>query len=395
MLNLLTNLTWMDFVDIMLITFVVYQLFILFHRTKGFRILIGLAFLAIIYIMVRSWGLFLSTWVFQVFWQAFIILIIIVFQPEIREVLEKVNLLNFLQGKKNHSSDTSKIEAVSRAVFSMAERRIGAIIVFKQKDDLKDLIRGSIQFDGEISEPILLSIFQKSSSIHDGAILIDGGRIKTVAGYLPMTERENLPNHYGSRHRACLGLSEKSDAFIIVVSEETGDVSVVQHEKIRKIKDMRLLYSLIQEHSAQRRKEKDSLIKSFFSTLFIQDWPKKATAFLLVFVLWASLAGQQNYSENLLVPIEYTRIPTTMELVSPPKSAKIFIKGLRKLVSSLKAEDLRIELDVSLSQWGRRTYYISEEEINLPAGIQLEYIDPSVLRLDFRIKNASEKGTSE
>jgi len=254
MINLLTNLKWLDFIDIFLITFVVYQLFLIFHRTKGFRILIGFSFLGVIYIMVRSWGLFLSTWVFQVFWQALIILIIIVFQPEIRDVLEKVNLLNFIQGKKNSSPDASRIEAVSRAVFQMSEKKVGAIIVFKQKDDLKDLIRGSIQLDGEISEPLLLSIFQKSSSIHDGAILINEGRIKTVAGYLPMTERENLPNHYGSRHRACLGLSEKSDAFVIVVSEETGEVSVVQYGKIKKIRDIKSLYSVIQEHFLKKQK---------------------------------------------------------------------------------------------------------------------------------------------
>jgi uncharacterized protein (TIGR00159 family) len=394
MINLLTNLTWLDFVDILLITFVVYQLFILFHRTKGFRILIGLSFLGVIYIMVRSWGLFLSTWVFQVFWQALIILIIIVFQPEIRDVLEKVNLLNFIQGKKNSSPDTSRIEAISRATFQMAENRIGAIIVFKQKDDLKDLIRGSIQLDGEISEPLLLSIFQKSSSIHDGAILIDEGRIKTVAGYLPMTERENLPNNYGSRHRACLGLSEKSDAFVIVVSEEKGEVSFVQYGKIRKIRDVKNLYSVIQEHFLKKKKQKSSFLGAFFSRIILKDGLKKLISFLLVFVLWALLAGQQNYSQNVLVPIEYRKVPANIELVSPPKIAKVSIKGLRKLVSSLKTEDLRIELDISLSQWGRRTYYISKEDINLPAGIQLEYIEPSVLRLDYRVIPAPEKNNN-
>lgn len=394
MISLLTNLKWMDFVDILLITFVVYQLFILFHKTKGFRILIGLSFLAVIYIMVKSWGLFLSTWVFQVFWQALIILIIIVFQPEIRDVLERINLLNFIQGKKNSYPDTPGIIAISRAVFQMSEKKIGAIIVFKQKDDLKDLIRGSIPLNGEISEPVLASIFQKSSSVHDGAILIDEGRIKTVAGYLPMTEREGLPNHYGSRHRACLGLSEKSDAFIIVVSEETGDVSVVQYGKIKKIKDTTNLYNVLEGHILQKQKQKTSFLKAFFSKLIIEDWPKKLIAFLLVFVLWAALAGQQNYSQNLLIPIEYIKIPVNMELVSPPKSANVFIKGIRKLVSSLKTEEIRIELDVSLAQWGRRTYYVSEEDINLPAGIQLEYIDPSVLRLDFRIKPPSENNKS-
>ncbi|MGA1863720.1 MAG: diadenylate cyclase [bacterium] len=334
--------------------------------------------------MVRSWGLFLSTWVFQVFWQALIILIIIVFQPEIREVLEKVNLLNFIQGKKNSSPDTSRIEAISRATFQMAEKKIGAIIVFRQKDDLKDLIRGSIQLDGEISEPLLLSIFQKSSSIHDGAILIDEGRIKTVAGYLPMTERENLPNHYGSRHRACLGLSERSDVFVIVVSEETGEVSFVQYGKIKKIRDVKSLQGIIQEHFL-KKKQKTSFLGGFFSRLILKDGLKKVISFLLVFVLWALLAGQQNYSQNILVPIEYKKVPSNIELVSPPKTAKVSIKGLRKLVSSLKPEDLRIELDISLSQWGRRTYYISKEDINLPAGIELEYIEPSVLRLDYRV----------
>ncbi len=391
MINLLVNIKWLDFVDILLITFVVYQLFIFFHRTKGFRILIGLFCLAIIYIIVNSWGLFLSTWVFQVFWQALIILIIIIFQPEIRDVLEKVNLLNFVQGKKNSSPDSVKIESISRAVFQMAEKRIGAIIVFKQKDDLRGLIRGSIELDGEISEPILLSVFQKSSSVHDGAILIDEGRIKMVAGYLPMTERDSLPNHYGSRHRACLGLSEKSDAFIIVVSEETGDVSVVQYGKLRKVKDVDDLYTVIQEHFLQKQKQKTSFLSAIFSKLIVEDWPKKVVAFLLVFILWASLAGQQNYSQNLIVPIEYREIPANMELVSPPKNAKIFIKGIRKLVSSLKTEEVHVELDVSLAQWGRRTYYISKDDINLPAGIELEYIDPSVFRLDFRDMPATEK----
>jgi hypothetical protein len=206
-----------------------------------------------------------------------------------------------------------------------------------------------------------------------------------------MTEKENLPNHYGSRHRACLGLSEKSDAFIIVVSEETGEVSVVQYGKIERIQDVKTLFNILQEHSLKKQKQKKSFLNVFFSKIFIEDWPKKLIAFLLVFILWASLAGQQNFSQDLFVPIEFKKIPVNLELVSPPKSAKIFIKGLRKLVSSLKSEEIRIELDVSMAQRGRNTYYISKEDINLPAGIQLEYIDPSVLRLEFRFRSIAEK----
>ncbi|MBN2373976.1 diadenylate cyclase CdaA [bacterium] len=384
MINVLTHLKWLDLIDILLITFVVYQIYILFHETKGFRILIGLFCLAVIYVLIKSWGLFLSTWVFEIFWQALIILIIIVFQPEIRDVLAKFNFLDFFQGNKAISPDSSGIEAICRSVFRMAESKTGAIIVFKQRDDLKDLIRDGIRLDGEISETVLLSIFQKSSFIHDGAVLIDGGKIKMAGGYLPMTERENLPKQYGSRHRASLGLSEKSDAFIVVVSEERGEVSVVQNDTIKKVRDIGTLSNIIKGHFIQERKKKLPILKSFLSKMLIEDWSKKATAFLLVFVFWALMAGQQNYSQDLIVPFEYKKIPANMELVSPPQNAKISIKGIRKLVSSLKAEEIRIELDVSLAQWGRRTYYISQKDINLPAGIQLLYIEPSVLKLDFK-----------
>ncbi len=391
MINLLMNLKWLDLVDILLITFVVYQLFILFHKTKGFRILIGFFCLAIIYILVRSWGLFLTTWVFQIFWQALIILFIIVFQPEIREVLAKVNFLDFIQGKRTLSPDSLKIDAICKAVFQMAEEKIGAIIVFKQKDDLKGLIMGGIPFNAEISEPVLMSIFQKNSQIHDGAIIIDEGIIKTVAGYLPMTERENLPNRYGSRHRASIGLSEKSDAFIVLISEEMGTVSIVKNAKIKRIEDMKTFDSNLRELFSPKKKRTPLSIKSILSQIFIEDLTKKGVSFLLVFAFWALLAGQQNFSQNLIVPIEYKKIPINMELVSPPKNAKIFIKGLRKLVSTLKQEDIRIELDVSLAQYGRRTFNFSQKDINLPAGIQLMYMEPSVVKLEFNTIPPIEK----
>ncbi len=382
MVNLVTNLRWLDLIDILLITFFVYQLYSFFSKTRGFRILVGLAGIGFIYLLVKSWGLFLSTWVFQIFWQALIILVIIVFQPEIRQVLERINLLRLFRGKK--STSFLIVEEISRSAFRMSGERIGAIIVIRQKDDLKGLIRDGISLDGKISEPILMSIFQKNSPVHDGVILIEGNRISMVAGYLPMTEKDHIPNRYGSRHRAALGLSEKSDAFIIVVSEERGEVSVIQQGKINKIWDEEELSNNIRAKISERQMQDKPSIKVFISRLFIANWQKKCITFIFVFLFYFMLAGQQNYSHSLLVPIEYKNIPTNKELVSPPKNAKIFIKGLRKLVASIKPEKIHIELDVSLAQWGRRTYNISDGDINLPPGIHLEYIDPSVVRLDFR-----------
>jgi len=390
MINLLMNFKWLDLIDILLITFIAYQLYSLFHKTRAFRILIGLIGLGVIYSLVKSCGLFLSTWVFQVFWQVLIVLIIIVFQPEIREVLERANPLSLLPEKRGVAHDPSMVETISQAVFRMAAERTGAIIVFKQKDDLQHLIRDGIAFDGEISEPILLSIFQKYSPIHDGAILIDGDRIKQVSGFLPLTEKANLPTRYGSRHRAALGLSEQSDAFIIVVSEERGQVSAVQYGQIKRVPDTKALSTLIVEHLSQKKKKSKLSLQDLISRAILDHWPRKLATFCLVFLFWALLAGQQNYSLDLIVPIEYKNIPPNLELASPPKKAKIFIKGTRKLVASLKPDDLRIDLNVSLAQLGRRTFYLSKEDISLPAGIQLEYIDPTLVKLDFRDKSDSQ-----
>ncbi|MGA1826548.1 MAG: diadenylate cyclase [bacterium] len=393
MVNVIANLKWLDIFDILLISLVVYNLYILFHKTKGFRILISLSGLAIIYIMVKSWGLFLSTWVFQAFWQALIVLIIIVFQPEIRQVLERINILYFFRGKKMTPSDSSKLEAVSRAAFKMAQEKIGAIIIFQKKDDITDIIRGGILLDGNIDESILFSFFQKSSPVHDGAVLIDKGRIKLVAGYLPMTIKETLPVHYGSRHRASLGISEQSDAVIIVVSEQKGKVSIVHEGTMKKVTDESELCTTIQEYLWEKEEKKSFAPFSTLSRLLLHNWFVKLVSFLIVFIFWALLAGQQNYSQNLIVPLEYKNIPASMELVSPPQKATISITGVRKLVHSLRTDEISLEVDVSLAQWGRRTYSVSEDNISLPAGIQLLYIDPSIIRLDFRIKPTLENNS--
>jgi len=384
MITLIKNFKLLDLVDILLISFVAYQLYSLFRKTKAFRILIGLMGLGVIYALVRSCGLFLSTWVFQVFWQVLIVLIIIVFQPEIREVLERVNPLSLIPEKKGSPHTPSMVDAVSQAVFHMAEEKTGAIIVFQQKDDLGHLILDGIPLDGQINEPILLSIFQKSSPVHDGAVLIDGSRIKLIAGFLPMTEKDNLPTRYGSRHRASLGLSEQSDAFIVVVSEERGEVSAVQHGQIKRVPDITTLNALIVEHLSQKEKKEKVPIKETISRAVLDNWPRKLAVFFLIFFFWSLLAGQQNYSLDLMVPIEYKNIPPNLKLTSPPKKVKIFIKGIRKLVASLRPDDLRVDLNVSLAQRGRRTFYLSREDISLPAGIQLEYIDPPTVRLEFR-----------
>ncbi|MGB5986787.1 MAG: diadenylate cyclase CdaA, partial [Desulfobacterales bacterium] len=213
-----------DVLDIVLLSFVAYHLYILFHRTKALKAILGLLALGIVYSVAQYWGLFLTTWVFQILWQVLIILLIILFQPEIRQVLERVNPLYAL-GWRKPVGHVPWIESFSRTIFELADQAIGALIVFERNDRLRDIVTDGISLDTDPSREMLLSIFQKNSPLHDGAVLIRNGRISMAASFLPLTPRKGLDREWGTRHRSAIGITEQSDAWVLVVSEETRQVS--------------------------------------------------------------------------------------------------------------------------------------------------------------------------
>jgi len=387
LLAILTDLRFQDVLDILFLAVVVYHLYLWFWGTKAFKALVGLLALGIIFTLARFWGLFLTTWVFQILWQVLIVLIIILFQSEIRQVLERVNPLQML-GLRSFPKSADWVASFVKGIYALAERRIGALIIFERTDLVNELITGGIRLEGEPSSEILMSVFQKESPLHDGALLIRKGRIAKAACYLPLSSTEGLPKNWGTRHRAALGLSERCDAWVLVVSEERGEVSLAREGKIVPIANPEELVDLVGK-ATKTPTVSDGNWRERIRSVVIRRWPIKLGALGLVFVLWLLLAGQQNFEVALTVPVEMKNTPENIEILEPLNpEVLITVRGLRKDASTLNSRNVHAEIDLSPARFGSTLFRITRNQIDLPNDrISIVNIKPTLM--EFKFKKAS------
>ncbi len=383
-LYIITDLRFADILDILFLTILSYHLYLWFRGTKAYKALIGLLVLGVAFTLARTWGLFLTTWVFQIFWQVLVILLIILFQSEIRQVLERVDPLQALRLRK-FSLPEKWVPEFTQGVFSLAKRTIGALIVIERQDRVKEFITEGQHLEGKPSPELLLSIFHKESPLHDGAILIQRGNITQAACYLPLSPESDLPKEWGTRHRAALGLSERCDAMIIVVSEERGEVSIGTSKKITPIDKPQQFSELITEairpYNPQRITWQERL-RSFVT----RRWQVKLGTLCLVSILWLLLAGQQNFETSFSVPLRIKDLPSTMQIIEPldPK-VKIKVRGLRKDASILSEKNVSAQIDLSLAHPGKKEFTINREHIRLPnERLYVVNIEPHQIEFKFK-----------
>jgi DNA integrity scanning protein DisA with diadenylate cyclase activity len=179
-LPIIGNIRIQDLIDILLISVVVYHLFIWFRDTKAFKVLVGLIVLGFIFTIARTWGLFLTTWMFQILWQVLIILLIILFQPEIRQLLERVNPIQRF-GWRQAAKPVAWIQTFSESCFQLAQRDIGALFILERNELVDEWTTAGVPLEGPPTPEIIRSIFQKTSPLHDGAVVIRKGRIVSAA----------------------------------------------------------------------------------------------------------------------------------------------------------------------------------------------------------------------
>lgn len=385
-LRMIANIRFHDVLDILFLTTVAYYLCVWFRETKAFRALAGLLALGVVYTVARSWGLFLTTWMFQIFWQVLIILLIILFQSEIRQVLEKVDPLRAI-GLRRHTRPEEWIRGFTEACFSLAKRKIGSLILIERMDRVDEFIIPGIPLEGEPSAELLLSIFQKESPLHDGAAVIRAGKVIAAACYLPLSPEERLPKRWGTRHRAALGISEKCDVWALVVSEERGEISLARSGAMISVEGPDHLAQLVHEAIASPATPAKTPWETI-RLLVVPRWRLKLGTFGLVSVIWLLLAGQQDFEVTLRIPVEVKNTPAQMEIVAPAKpSVKITARGLRKDASILSSRNVHAELDLSSANAGRRTFRISRDQIVLPTErIDIVRVEPAELDFEFRKK---------
>jgi diadenylate cyclase len=243
-MELLRQLRWQDLVDIIVMAIILYRLLLIIKGTKAAHMLIGLGVLLIASLLSRYLELYTVDWLIQSFWAQIVIAIIILFQPEIRRALAQMGETQFLQTLTS-AEELKSLEEIVRATIALANRKIGALIAVERETSLKDFIEIGVPLDAKVSKEILLSIFHPTSPIHDGAVVIKRNRIVAAGCFLPITMGPDISKALGTRHRAGLGLSEETDAVVLVVSEETGTVSMAIKGKLETHLDMGTLRDVL------------------------------------------------------------------------------------------------------------------------------------------------------
>lgn len=377
----IADLRFQDVLDILFLCMVAYHLYLWFKGTKAFKALIGLLVLGAIFTVARTWGLFMTTWVFQILWQVLVILLIILFQSEIRQALERVNPLQAL-GFRRHAESGKWIQILAESAFMMARKHIGALVIMERADRVDEWVTCGQQLDAALSPELALSIFQKQSPLHDGAMVLRDGRIHLVACYLPLSSDEALPNEWGTRHRAAAGLSERCDCMVIVASEERGEVTLVQKGHGVVISSPEELSKRIIEGIKPLAPPKRTPLEKS-RALILTHWKTKLGTFGLIVVLWVMLAGQQDFEVTLSVPVEVKNLPAQLIFQEPPdQMVKIKVRGLRKDASTLSEKAIQVALDLSSANPGKKSYPLTRAQIQLPNDkLQVVSIDPPQVTL--------------
>jgi diadenylate cyclase len=220
-----------DTIDIALVYYIFYRLLLIIKGTRAFQMLIGIGLIVLALVVARALEFYTLDWLLHSFWSQIVLAVVILFQPEIRRALAQVGERRLFRSM-SPGEGSKYVEETVKAAVSMANKRIGALIVLERDTDLTTIVEMGTELDAKVTKEILVSLFLPYSPIHDGAAIIRGGRIMAAGCFLPLTLSSNLSKSLGTRHRAAVGLTEESDAVVVVVSEETGEISVVSNGSI-------------------------------------------------------------------------------------------------------------------------------------------------------------------
>ena len=231
----ISNIRIFDILDILIIAFIIYKAVGFLSETRAGQLVKGLAILFVMYIVADWWNLATLQWILSKVMDSAIIAAAVIFQPELRRILENVGRTKFSHDRlfdEKESVVSESIDKIGKAAGFMSEKKIGALIVFERTTQLGEIVNTGTVLDATASVSVVNNIFFPKSPLHDGALIVREGRLLAAGCILPLTQSDNINSQLGTRHRAAIGMSENSDAVVLVVSEETGIISIAVGGKI-------------------------------------------------------------------------------------------------------------------------------------------------------------------
>ena len=369
---------WRALVDIALIAAGLYFLYRTLQRLGTWGIATGILIATAVYLLASLLGLKGIEWILGNLSQVAVIALIVIFQPELRKIFERAASAWRLR-QVGSGEEVSAL--LADALFRLAEKRQGAIMVFPGRDPLQEWLSGGYELDAKPSLPLIMSIFDPSSAGHDGAIIFDGGKFTRFGVRLPVSNSSRLTEEYGTRHHAGMGLSEQSDALVLVDSEERGRISRFKNGTMHPLIDRQQLVAAVTEHLRE-------------SAAFPIDLPKvrtrwqtiaqMAVSLALAVFFWSTLivTEGETLEKFITVPVEFTASPPHLVLVGDKdKSVRLHLSGIKSDLDALNPSDLSAKIDLSKASAGTQTHVITAENIRLPRHVDLLDVVPSSVEL--------------
>jgi uncharacterized protein (TIGR00159 family) len=369
---------WKAVVDIILIAA---GLFFLYHtliRLGTWRIVAGIALAAVLFLIANLVDLKGLEWIFGNFSQVAVIAIVVIFQPELRKIFERAASV---RRSKIRDTGAELPRMIVDSLVKLAAQRRGAIVVFPGKEPIEEWLAGGFKLDARPSMPLIMSIFDPNSPGHDGALIIENGMFTRFGVRLPVSQSLKLPDELGTRHHAAMGLSEKSDALAIVVSEERGIISIFDNGKYRQVDDPAKLEKAILSQWKQA--------SSYFFEL--PEGKKRRLVFsqmlvslALAIFFWSSLMVVQGemLEKIVTVPVEYTTSPENLILVGDKQQeVRLHLAGSKSDLASVQPDQMSAKIDLSKAVAGKQTFLITKENMRLSRGIQLLDVVPASVEI--------------
>jgi diadenylate cyclase len=368
-------------VDIVVIALLLYAVSVWFRGSRAIIALQGMALLGALYLAALLFGLQLTTVVFEGFFAVLLIAVIVIFRDELRRFFERIadwSPARHLGRKKVEATSVSRVaEAIARTLVDLGGARIGALIVVSGQDALDGLIQGGVPLGGTVSVPLLESLFDPSSPGHDGAVIVDGEHVRRFACHLPLSTNFEQLGDRGTRHAAALGLSERSDALCLVVSEERGTIAIARRGVLRE------LLQPAEVIAALRQFTDKPVVRSTWPRLLWHDVRGKAVALVIAFVLWAVVIfGGKSTVRSLTVPVAYRAVGSGLQVQrTEPRDVTVTVTGPRRSFYFLKRGDLAAAISLAGFEAGEHRLVLLPSHVVVPPRLTLRDVQPQSIRV--------------
>jgi diadenylate cyclase len=376
-----------DFFDIIIISLFIYTFITWVRRSASKRIMVSVAIFAAIYALSRIFDMYMTEMFIKYFVVVILIAAIIIFQSDIRRMVETIGDWNIFKRDK-HKFDIAPgtVNIIAEAVSKMAAAKTGALIAIKGKEIWDRSVYGGVGLNGKVSLPLVLSIFNKNSPGHDGAVLIEGDRITKFGAHLSLSTNHDKVSG-GTRHAAALGLSEQTDALIIAVSEERGTISLASGGDIAVIPSATELVKKLNHFYKLNYADQNKLTwwrnRSFSTSLF---------SLAIAVIAWFLFAFPSGIVyRSFVVPIEYRNLPADFSLEdTSPLTTRVTLEGSEQAFRLLDPAAIAVSINLSELSRGTNNIYITGEDLNLPSGVELYNAEPGMVKIIARTMKEAE-----